>query len=461
MDGAAIAVFRIGFGIILFIDIIRYGWVLCMECYYLDPQFLFKYYGFEWVQPWPGKWLYWHHAALAVCAAGITLGLYYRTCIILFTLGFSYLFLLDQARYLNHFYMVILFCSLLCVVPAHRLWSLDALRKPEIASQTLPFWCKVLLAGQLEIILVYAGLVKINWDWLNLEPLRMWLEKRSDLPFLGEYFLQDWSIAVAAYGVIALHLIGAPLLFVKGVRWIVLCTYAAFHILNHFVFSIGIFPWMTLFASMLCFEPDWPRRLYRFTQRLKVKFLFQKIALYEWIQVRPSLTINSTISTQQKWIINFVIVWLLLQCLIPLRHHLYPGNVAWNEEGHRFSWRMKLRSKKGIAEFTVIDNLSQETWKIDNSDFLTKKQRRKMRCNPDLILQYAHYLEKVWAEEEGYTDVAIYADVKCGLNSRRYQPMLDSSADLTEKSRTLSYRDWVIPLDEPLPTYFLPETWSQ
>ena len=29
--------------------------------------------------------------------------------------------------------------------------------------------------------------------------------------------------------------------------------YAAFHILNHFVFNIGIFPWMTLFASLLCF----------------------------------------------------------------------------------------------------------------------------------------------------------------------------------------------------------------
>lgn len=33
------------------------------------------------------------------------------------------------------------------------------------------------------------------------------------------------------------------------------------------------------------------------------------------------------------------------QILYPLRHHLYPGDVTWNELGHRYSWRMKLRDK--------------------------------------------------------------------------------------------------------------------
>ena len=196
IDGAAIAVFRIGFGLILFLDIIRYGWKFSPVYSYLEPDILFKYYGFGWVQPWGGDGLIWHHVVLAICAAGICLGLFYRFCIVVFTLGFTYLFLLDQAQYLNHFYMVILFCCLLCVIPAHRTWSLDTLRKPKMASSILPLWCKVLLVGQLEIILLYAGFVKLNADWLNLEPLRMWLASSADLPLLGEYFVQDWSIAV-------------------------------------------------------------------------------------------------------------------------------------------------------------------------------------------------------------------------------------------------------------------------
>ena len=62
-----------------------------------------------------------------------------------------------------------------------------------------------------EILLIFAGLVKINPDWLQLEPLSMWLAKRDDFPVLGYLFTQDWSVAIAAYGVILLHIVGAPL----------------------------------------------------------------------------------------------------------------------------------------------------------------------------------------------------------------------------------------------------------
>ena len=459
IDGAAIAVFRIGFGLILFLDIIRYGWKFSPVYSYLEPDLLFKYYGFGWVQPWGGDGLIWHHVVLAICAAGICLGLFYRFCIVVFTLGFTYLFLLDQAQYLNHFYMVILFCCLLCVIPAHRTWSLDALRKPKMASSIQPLWCKVLLVGQLEIILLYAGFVKLNADWLNLEPLRMWLASSADLPLLGEYFVQDWSIAVGAYGVIALHLIGAPLLFVKKVRWIVMALYASFHILNHFVFSIGIFPWMTLFASLLFFDADWPRQFYRSCQRLKGKLLSKDIPLYAWEPAGQTENVQPTFSPYRRSIAVFVILWLVLQSVIPLRNFLYPGNVAWNEEGHRFSWRMKLRGKAGKAMFMITDRESKREWFINGSEYLSPRQLRKIPCQPEMILQFAHYLEKVWMEEKGYRDIQIYAAAQCSLNGRRLQPFVNSGVDLTEQTRTLGHRTWVVPLNEPLAQYFLPKEW--
>lgn len=35
------------------------------------------------------------------------------------------------------------------------------------------------------------------------------------------------------------------------------------------------------------------------------------------------------------------------------RHYLIAGTPSWTEEGHRFSWHMKLREKSGTVTFVV------------------------------------------------------------------------------------------------------------
>ena len=41
--------------------------------------------------------------------------------------------------------------------------------------------------------------------------------------------------------------------------------------------------------------------------------------------------------------------------LLPLRAHLYGGNVLWHEQGMRFSWRVMAREKNGSVTFVVRD----------------------------------------------------------------------------------------------------------
>ena len=82
-----------------------------------------------------------------------------------------------------------------------------------------------------------------------------------------------------------------------------------------------------------------------------------------------------------------------------------------------------------------------------------------MPCQPEMILQFAHYLEKMWMEEKGYRDVKINAAARCSLNGRSLQPIVDTGVDLTKQTRTLGHRHWVVPLDEPLAQYFLPKEW--
>lgn len=447
VDSLFLVVFRIGFAVIMFWEVIRYWSNDWIRLFYIEPDLHFKYYGFEWVQPWPGDGMYYHFIALGILAIFIGVGFLYRLSSLLFFLAFSYVFFLDQARYLNHFYMVMLISFLLVILPANRSFSLDAKLWPKLHSHRVPAWTLWILRAQLEIIYIYAGLVKINEDWLNLEPLRMWLSTRSDMPLMGYLFTQDWAIAIAAYGVILLHVIGAPLLLWKRTRLTVFIIYAAFHTLNHFTFNIGIFPWLTLFGTLVFFDPDWPRQL-----KARIAKLFkpanQEVATVDsTINDCPIIAPNILI---QNSLLIFFSVWLSYQVLFPLRHFLYPGKVSWTEEGHRFAWRMKLRDKEAFADFTILDPVSKRSWYVEPEPYLTEKQARKMPTQPDMILQFAHFLEKKWKQDFGLNDVEVRVNNYVSLNGREPAPMVNPSIDLTKMERNLSHAEWILPLHEPL-----------
>jgi len=431
VDASSLVVFRIGFGLIMMWEVWRYwhyGWI---ESKYIDPDFFFKYYGFEWVHPWSDDLMYWHYGVTALLAFFITVGFLYRI-----------------SACLNHIYLVLLVALLLCFLPANRYFSVDAKISPRLKSPTVPAWSVFLVMAQFEVVYIYAGLVKLNADWLRLEPLSMWLSNRSDFPVFGDFFMQDWSVAIAAYGVIILHMFGAPLLLFKKTRIYIFCIYACFHVLNHFVFSIGIFPWLTLFATLIFFDPDWPKQVWNKLRTMAGKStIFKKDpsqknywhALY-W-QPTPKV---------QIFVMAAIGLWFAYQVLMPVRHYLYPGNVAWTEEGHRYAWQMKLRSKSGRAQFLVKDPKTGGTWAVNPRQYLTSRQVRKMATHPDMILQFAHYLCDKWEQEYNIANVEVRVRSMVSLNGRKYAPMIDSTINLASIERNLSTSDWIIPLDEPL-----------
>jgi len=135
----SLAVFRILFGALLVWDYVRFVQYDRIARYYAIPEFTFTYPGFRWVQPLPEPWLHLAWGVVGLSSLCVMLGLFYRVAIVVLTLSFSYFFLLDKAQYLNHFYMVILYALIMCALPAHRAFSLDALRRPELRSETVPY----------------------------------------------------------------------------------------------------------------------------------------------------------------------------------------------------------------------------------------------------------------------------------------------------------------------------------
>ena len=141
VDSASLVFLRVSFGVIMLVECWRFyvhGWI---ARYYIHPDFLFKYYGFEWVHPWPGDGMYWHFVLLAVLSLMITIGLFYRFAMTVFFFAFTYVFLLDQARYLNHFYLVSIIAFLMIIVPASQTYSVDSWIRTRLgrpAPRTIP-----------------------------------------------------------------------------------------------------------------------------------------------------------------------------------------------------------------------------------------------------------------------------------------------------------------------------------
>jgi hypothetical protein len=432
----SLAAFRFLFGALMVWDVLRFVQYDRIARYYVEPEFHFTYSGFCWVRPLPEPWIHVAWGLVGVFALMVALGLFYRVAIAGFTIVFAYFFLLDKTQYLNHFYLVLLFSVLLCFLPAHRAFSLDARLGLVARTAHVPAVSVFLLRAQVEIVLIFAGLVKISEDWLKGEPLGLWLRAQADdIPF-GGLFQHDWVILAGAWGAIVLHIVGAPLLFWERTRLPVFLLYCVFHVLNAYFFNIGIFPWLTIAATLIFFPPDWPQRLARWS-----------LARFE-----PVAPVRETPPPAGRPLpllpLAAVALWIAVQIAVPLRSLAFPTEVRWSGDGHRFAWRMRLYDRDAYGEFVVQDR-EGTVWIVDPRDFLTVRQSSTMLTRSDMILQFAHHLESVW-QAEGHGDVAVYAHVWKSLNGRAYQPYVDPAVDLTEVRLALFRPDpWVLPLTTP------------
>lgn len=435
VDIASLVYFRIAFGAIMLWEMLRYlsyGWI---ERYYIAPKFHFTYYGLDWIKPWPGDGMYWHFYALGALALLIIFGFCYRLSATLFFLGFTYVFLLDKTQYLNHFYLISLISFLMIFVPAHRAFSIDAISITR--SDTAPAWALWLLRAQIGIPYFYGGLAKLNADWLRGDSMRSLLGSRTDFPLIGPLFTEEPVVLLFTYGGLLIDLLVVPLLLWQRTRPFAFAMAVAFHLLNSQLLSIGIFPWFMIAATLLFFPPDWPRRLLGLSRRRNSS------------KQRVKLPKSAPLRAGQKVAIVLLGIYLALQLLIPLRHHLYPGDVNWTEEGHRFSWRMILLSKAGDVHFFATDPITNRTWEVNPRDYLTRRQLAKMATRPDMILQFSHYIAND-LRRQGYDRIEVRANVLVSLNGRKPQPLIDPSANLAGQRNTLLGAPWIVRLREPL-----------
>ncbi|GAB2961198.1 HTTM domain-containing protein [Hymenobacter coalescens] len=428
--------FRLGAGFLLALE---HGGavVLGRVRNYTEPQFHLRYAGWEWLPHPPDAVIYGLYALIVAAGVAVAAGWRYRWAAVLLSLGYVALLLLEETEYINHFYLYALVAAVLAVLPAHRAASADVRAGRVKPTATVPAWTRAVLLFQIGLVYVFAALAKLNPDWLEARPLTVWLAAKAGYPLIGPLLARPAVAWLLSYGGIAFDALVVPLLLVRRTRPWAFGAALLFHLSNVVVFGLGTFPWFSLLITSLFFAPDFPRRLPGVVGR--------------WFRTRvplPAAPLNETADQgaarpHRRWVLVGLAAFALLQVLLPLRHWLYPADVHWTEEGHRFSWHLMLRAKSGSARFRVLlpDGHEDIVWP---ASYLTPNQVGKLVDHPDLLLEFAHLLAQDY-RRRGLAPVAVYCDSELSLNGHPPRPLVSPRLNLLTQRRHWSHYAWILP----------------
>ena len=436
---ATLAVFRFLFGLMMFLSIIRFwskGWI---ETIYLEPNFHFSYYGFEWAKPL-GDFTYVLFLICGLASLFIAIGYKYRISIIIFFLSFSYIELMDKTTYLNHYYFISILSFLLIFLPANATFSIDSyLRKREYSS--IPKWTIDSIKLLLAIVYFHAGIAKLNSDWLfRAMPLKIWLPSKYDLPFIGENIMQqEWFFYAMSWGGLLYDLFIPFLLLYKRTRIFAFLLVIFFHVFTSVLFPIGMFPLIMIVSAIIFFDASFHQKIIGFlsTYLLKNKSTIKEVKNYNYKKGR------------RKIVVTIVTLFLCIQVLFPWRYLLYPGELFWTEEGYRFSWRVMLMEKAGFANFKIVDGKTKKFFYVDNKDFLTSFQEKQMSFQPDFILEYAHYLGDHF-KSQGHKNIQVFVESYVALNGRLSAIFINPKIDLYQQKESFKHKDWIVPFSSEI-----------
>lgn len=432
----------------MLISVIRFwanGWI---EKLYLEPTYFFSYRYFEWVKPL-GDWTYVLFALVAITSIMILLGWKYRFAMIVFFFSFTFIELMDKTTYLNHYYFISLLSFLLIWLPLSAGFSLDARKKGD---QQVPAWAVWALKLFVGVVYFYAGLAKLNSDWLlSAQPLAIWLPAKYDVPLLGNILHQSWVHYAFAWAGAAYDLFIPFLLLWKPSRWLAFVAVVVFHILTRVLFPIGMFPFIMIVSALIFFDASFHARIIAFLRKMLGR-IHQAISLPDYQSTRPTNYHTKAARAQVQGKVfkqGIVGLILLIHLLLPWRYALYPGELFWTESGYRFSWRVMLMEKAGYITYRLIDPESGKKTVVNPEVYLTSFQQKQLATQPDFILEFAHFLAREH-QEVGRPLPTVFAESYVALNGRGSRVYVDPEVDLTTIDYHTPRIKWLMPFQEEI-----------
>ncbi len=362
-----------------------------LERYFTGPdiKFHFPYEVFAWLPVLPAPWIHAVIAVLAVAGVSMALGFRYRASAVTVFLAWGYLFVVESTRtyWQSYYYVELLFAFLMIWTPAARRYSVDAwLARGGDRPLTVPCWSVWLLRGQLVITYFYAGVSKLNLDWLlDAVPVRWDLAEAHATTTYGPYLTAAQlqllerllhSVPFAyfvAYVGVTFDLTIGWLLLIRRTRVLAMILMVIFHAINHFIIfdNIDWFPLVGVTTATIFLDPDWPERFWNWIRRPQIvkpdwgwlmggAILVPAIgAALGWklkATHRPPELAHSASPELGRWVAPLVVVWLVSQALLPIRHYFIPGDGRFTYEGLSFSWRPKADDHRALSAQIFVDD---------------------------------------------------------------------------------------------------------
>jgi vitamin K-dependent gamma-carboxylase len=440
IDAITTAVFLRLFGFIIIVQSISYARYNFIEQGILAPKFLFSFDFFGFVQPLSAQLM--KLMLFIIFSSGVLLMLnkLVKLALVGFLICFSYFFLLDKSYYNNHFYLFILIGFIFLFYN----------EKPTNTGnkKVIPYWFLLLLQIQIVIVYFYGGLAKLNSDWLiRQQPLRILLEGSKENALLPDLNSSSFALYLLTYGGLIYDLAIGFILWNKKTRKIGIILSIGFHLSNIILFNfgdngdIGGFPLFMIFALLLFIDPETFRAtILKWTpsKEQKSQLKKQKISAQELV----------SFNNNQQLTILCLGIYITFQLLFPLRQFLYKGNTSWTARASKFSWRMKVHSKKPDIRFFTKSSANDSLREINVGRIINSMQRYYLAEDPVMILQFAQYIGEE-LKERGIQNPEVYAHAKVSLNGRPFYQIVDSTTNLLKLEHHLfKADDWIIPLKD-------------
>lgn len=365
-------------------------------------------------------------ATVVISAVFCSAGLFFRYSKWIFTLSFGFLFFQDKMLWNNHWYLFFLVGILSLFMKLEASWSVDSVINPKVKKTYSPRWYFEIFKLQIFVVYFFAGIAKLNYDWLVMaEPIGTFIKQRENYFVLGWLFKMDGAKYFFAYtGLLFDLLIGFILFSDKFKKSGIILTFI-FNVLNAIIFDIGLFPFIMLTSNLL--------------------FLKQTAAFET-----NSKKITGTKQPDDKSVLKtstlfFLTLYVFFQFTFPMRQFLYHGNPSWIGICERFSWRMMIQIKEP-EKYDFYITAKDINKKIDLRTYLFPPQIMAQIVFPDMIVQTAKAI-KIDAEHSGVINPEIKAEIIVSFNKRTSQNLIDPSVNLAvQKYSFFKPPSWVVPL---------------
>ena len=424
-SGFTLSVFRILLGFVLTLQSIYWIITEFIKENIIEPTFLFPF--IEGLKPLSDTLMnFGLNGVLLISSFLIMTNKLYRLGLILYLFSFTYLWLLCQGFFNNHYYLISIICFLL-LFSKTPFSKIEKIRIPSLYLYSL----------QTLIVLVYiiAGINKINPYWLvDLQPMTYILTKAGINE--GSFF-----IVIFSYLGLFFDLLIGPFLMMKKTRFFGIIAAILFHLINFIIFlliggEIGFFPFLMIATLILFINSD----------KLEGKIL----------------TNNARLLSRQyfnKNIAYVLLIFFFFQIIIPFRHVFFKEHVDYTGIGQRFSWRLKNMYKEpktsGLIEFTVLTENSDTVstfnlFNIENANIiLTNRQKTNLIYYPNLIPVFTKKLEEHFKKLINNNDFDFIIKGRCeiGFMGRDQQLLFDPDLDLTS-IKNYNTNLWLEPLKQ-------------